>query len=305
MADPVVLVTGCGGFLAGALTRQLRVHWPSARLVGAGRRAATDANVSEVVVLDLSERAPLVELVGGLRPDIVFHLAGRVSAGTTGDMVRDNLVATQALLDVVLQHAPHSRVVVAGSAAECGMVDPDRLPVCEDHPLRPVSPYGVSKACQRLAALSYAVHGLHVVVGRVFNIAGRGAPPNTSLGAFAEQLRDIAAGRREPVMRVGNLSGRRDFVDVDDVASALVALAMKGEAGELYNICSGRSVSIGELLDQLIKSSGLEVRIETEPARLRAGDVPEVYGSAAKIHAVCGWTARVSLTDSLCAMLTG
>lgn len=305
MVEPVVLVTGCGGFLAGALTPQLRLAWPRARLVGVGRRAATDANVSEAVVLDLGEGAALAELVAELQPDIVFHLAGRVSAGTPGEMLRDNLLATQSLLEVVSQHAPRSRVVVAGSAAECGVVDPDRLPVREDHPLRPLSPYGVSKACQRLAALSFAGQGLHVVVGRVFNIAGRRAPSNTSLGSFAEQLRDIVAGRREPVMRVGNLSGRRDFVDVDDVATALLALATKGDAGELYNICSGRSASIGELLDQLIVLSRRAVRIETEPARLRAGDVPEVYGSAAKIHAACGWAPRVSLTDSLAAMLAG
>jgi GDP-4-dehydro-6-deoxy-D-mannose reductase len=207
------------------------------------------------------------------------------------------------LLDALAERSPRSRVVIAGSAAECGMVDPTRLPVLEDHPLRPVSPYGVSKACQRLAALSYAIRGLHVVVGRVFNIAGRGMPNNTALGAFAEQLREMAVGRREPVMRVGNLGTRRDFVDIDDIAAALCALATHGEPGELYNICSGRSVGIGELLTQLIARSGLTVRVETEPARLRAGDVPEVYGSARKLHSACGWTPRVALSDSLAAML--
>jgi GDP-4-dehydro-6-deoxy-D-mannose reductase len=304
MAEPPrVLLTGCGGFLAGALGRHLTSAWPQARVAGLGRHAMPGEGVTEVVQLDLNEGTRLGDALARLRPDIVFHAAGRVTGGDWAQLYRDNVQATLTLLDALSVHAPQARIVIAGSAAECGMVDAARLPVLEEHALRPVSPYGVSKAWQSLAARSYAFRGLHVVVGRVFNVVGRGVPEYTSVGAFAEQLRAIAAGRGDPVMRVGNLEPRRDFLDVTDVASALCALATSSIAGEVYNICSGRSIGIGEVLEQLIALSGLAVRVETEPARLRPGDVPDVYGSPAKISAACGWSPRVRLADSLSASL--
>lgn len=305
MAEPCVLVTGCGGFLAEAVTRYLKSAWPHARVFGVGRRACVDELLSEALAIDLNDAPQLGAAIARVRPDIVFHAAGRTTAGDWATLYRDNVQATLGLLDALAVHSPQSRVVVAGSAAECGMVDAARLPVREEHALNPVSPYGVSKAWQSLAARSYAFRGLHVVVGRIFNIVGRGTPVKTSIGGFADQLRDIAGGRREPVLRVGNLGTRRDFVDIGDIVSALIALATSSVTGEVYNICSGRSVGIGDVLEQMIALSGCAVRIETEPARLRPGDVPDVFGSSAKINAACGWSPRVTLAESLAATLAG
>lgn len=304
MAEPLVWVTGSGGFLAEVVARHVQATWPAARVIGVGRRALAGERRVEALALDLNDAAALHAALDRLTPDIVFHAAGRVVGTEWPILYRDNVAATLALLDGLVVQAPQARVVVAGSAAECGMIGEAMLPVREEHALHPVSPYGVSKAWQTLGARSYAFRGLHVVVGRIFNIVGRGTPPSTSLGTFAAQLRDIAAGRREPVMHVGNLDTRRDFLDVEDVASALCALAATSSAGELYNICSGRSVGIGEALELLIRLSGCAVRVEIEAARLRPGDVPEAYGSPAKIAECCGWTPRVALSESLSAMLS-
>ncbi len=298
MPDARVLVTGYGGFLAAALVRHVRVAWPDARVLGVGRRAGGASGAHESVTLDLADAAALDAALARFRPDIVFHLAGRI-AGDWIQLHRDNLLATHELLEAVCRHAPGARVVVAGSAAEYGMTQAAQLPVREDHPVRPVSAYGVSKAVQSLAAASYAGRGLHVVVARIFNIVGRGTPATTALGAFAAQLREIAAGRAEARLRVGNLSARRDFVDVADIASAFCALAQRGRAGDVYNVCSGQSAEIGDLLARLIALSELEVSVETDAARLRGADVPEVRGSFAKIEAACGWEPRVALSDSL------
>lgn len=299
--EPTVLVTGCGGFLAGALLRHLRQAWPEARCVGLGRRAAAG---EAALALDLNDAPALRQALAELQPDIVFHAAGRLAGDDWSALYRDNVAATLGLLDALGAVAPQARTVVVGSAAECGNVDPATLPVREGDALDPVSRYGVSKAWQTLAARSQARAGRPVVIGRVFNIVGAGMPPNTSLGAFAQQLREIAAGRRAPLLQVGNLEARRDFVDTADIAAALVALARHGRSGEVYNVCSGRSVRIRDALDGLIAASGLAVRVETDPARLRPADVPEVYGSFEKIAADCGWAPRVPWADSLAAMLT-
>jgi GDP-4-dehydro-6-deoxy-D-mannose reductase len=301
MTEKIAVVTGCGGFMGRTLLSHLKEYWPDARLCGTGR-GLLPGGLSESAQFDLNDEAKLRDWIGGLKPDVIFHAAGRITGQDWSLLYQDNVASTLSLLRAVEQTTPKSRVVIAGSAAECGAIK--SLPVREDDPLRPVSPYGVSKACQSLAALSFAFRGLDVLVARVFNIVGRGTPMSTSLGAFASQLCDVVAGRRPPILKVGNLSARRDFVDVDDIADAVCRLAEKGKAGELYNVCSGRSVGIREVLDRMVALCGVDVEIERDPARLRPDDIPEVIGSPQKIAAACDWSPRVPLESSLAAMLT-
>jgi len=298
-----VLVTGCGGYLANAILPQLRASWPQARLEGVGRHTSRALGWDALHEAELCDTDALAALLAHLQPEVILHAAGRMAGGDWDLLYRDNVQSTLSLLAAVRRSAPAARTVVVGSAAECGMVPPEELPVREHHPLRPVSPYGVSKSWQRLAALSQSWHGVHVCVARLFNIVGPSMPGNTSLGAFAGQLSDIAAGTRPPVLDVGDLSARRDFLDVADIGSALVALATGGRSGELYNVCSGRSVSISQALNMMIVASGLAVQLRTDSTRLRASDVPEVYGDAAKLAGATGWTPAVALDDSLRALV--
>lgn len=304
MAERCVWITGAGGFLAAALLPAARRRWPGACIVGVGRRAA-GGGFDAAAGLDLLDGAALAAAARTWRPDVVLHAAGRVVATGWATLQRDNLEATVALLDALAAAAPAARIVVAGSAAECGLVDGARLPLTEDTPLRPVTDYGVAKACQTLAALARAERGQAVAVARIFNITGRGTPIYTSLGAFAAQLRAIAAGTRPPRLAVGNLSPQRDLLDVDDVADAMCALAGHDLAGRLYNVCSGRPVGIDDALEQLIALSGLQVQVEVDPALLRPVDVPCAYGSPARLQAATGWLPRIPLQASLAAMLAG
>ena len=302
-AAATVLVTGCGGFLAGALLRHLPHTWPQARCVGLGRRPSAHGAGAPVLALDLNDGPALRDALQALQPDVVLHAAGRLQAPDWATFYRDNVQATIGLLEALQAVAPRARTVVVGSAAECGLVEAAQLPVREADPLAPVTPYGVSKAWQSLAVRALAHAGHDVVLARVFNIVGAGMPDNTSLGSFAAQLRKIAAGRQAPVLRVGALAARRDFVDTRDIATALQALARQGRCGEVYNVCSGRAVRIGDALDALVQASGLPVRIAADAARLRPADVPVVVGSADKIGRECGWAAQVPLATSLAAML--
>lgn len=298
-----VLVTGCGGYLANAVLPHLRASWPRARLAGVGRHTTRLQDWDALHEAELCDTDAMAALLTDLQPDVVLHAAGRLAGEDWSLLYRDNVQSTLSLLAAVRRSAPSARTVVVGSAAECGMVPPDELPVREHHPLRPVSPYGVSKSWQRLAALSQSWHGVHVCVARLFNIVGPCMPGTTSLGAFARQLRDIAAGTRPPILDVGDLSPRRDFLDVADIGSAFVALATGGRSGELYNVCRGSSVSIAQALNTMIAASGLAVQLHTDSTRLRAGDVPDVYGDASKLVSASGWTPAVALDDSLRALV--
>jgi GDP-4-dehydro-6-deoxy-D-mannose reductase len=295
-----VLLTGCGGAVAKRVAMRIAQRWRGARLLGIGRRP-DNAFVAETAVVDLTNAPALASLVADFAPDTVIHAAGRVGAADWDALIRDSIEATLNLLEAVSTHTPRARVVVVGSAAEIGL--PTRQPVDEAQRLQPLTRYGVSKAWQSIAVGEFASRGVEVCIGRVFNLVGCGTPTSTSLGAFAAQLRDIGAGSAAPVLRVGNLASRRDFVDLDEAADGLLCLAEKGRRGQTYNLCTGRPVSVTDALALMIRLSGLEVRVETDTARLRTGDLAEVYGCPRKTAAECGWRAAVTLDDSLAAML--
>jgi GDP-4-dehydro-6-deoxy-D-mannose reductase len=299
-SDRVVLVAGAGGYIGQRLLLSVRQAWPQARVVGIARRAPPGG-----LALDLRDADATAQLLAELQPDVVFQLAGVIQSSDWEELYRTNVLTTLNVLQA-LSSAPgcnRARVVVAGSAAEYGLVDAQALPVREDSLLNPVLPYGVSKAWQTTLARAWAARGLDVVVGRIFNVFGTLAPTTTSLGAFAQQIRQARdTGGSGPLM-VGNLSPRRDFVDIHDIADALIALAERGRQGGVYNICSGRSVSVGDALQQMIQLSGTAVRVLTDPARVRPVDVPDIRGSLARIEADTGWLPRVAFETSLRAML--
>jgi GDP-4-dehydro-6-deoxy-D-mannose reductase len=169
------------------------------------------------------------------------------------------------------------------------------LPVDEAHPLQPLDPYGISKAAaDQYCAFMYAAAGLDVVRLRPFNHSGPGQPPEYALPAFARQIVQAERGETEPVVRVGNLDARRDFLHVGDVVRAYECAALQGRAGEVYNVCSGSAFALHEALDRLIALAKCEVRVETDPERLRPTDVPEIRGSHERLTADTGWRPEIS-----------
>jgi GDP-4-dehydro-6-deoxy-D-mannose reductase len=286
-----VVVTGAGGFLGRHLVRELASR--GAETVAVDRAEA-----------DVCDAAAVADLVARARPDAVVHLAAQSrvahSFADPGETFRVNVLGTVAVLEAVRRHAPRARILVASSAEVYGAVGADALPVAESAPLAPVNPYGASKVAAEAAALQFhRAHGLDVAILRAFNAVGPGQATDFALPGFAAQLAAIARGAAEPVLRVGNLDAERDLTDVRDVARAYALALERGESGGVYNVCSGTAVPIRRALEALVAASGLEVRVEVDPSRLRPVDVPCVYGSPRRLAAATGWRPEVPLERTI------
>lgn len=281
------LITGGTGFIGPQLERELVDNGFEGTAVGRSSGDVTDPQAMR-------------RLVAEVRPTHVFHLAG-VREGELDELLRINVWGTVNLLAAVAAEAPAARVLVAGSAAEYG--ETTREPVGEDHPLQPVTDYGVAKAAQELAAAAVAARrGLHLTRVRLFNVLGPGEPTSFVASAIAGRIAAIQAGTARPPLRTGDLSTRRDFVDVRDVARALRLAAARGDAGAVYNVCSGTATPIGRLVEELLAVAGLDIPVDPtpEPAVL---NVRGQAGTADLLRAATGWEPEHSLRDSLADVL--
>jgi GDP-4-dehydro-6-deoxy-D-mannose reductase len=251
--------------------------------------------------LDLLDDSAVSALVRELQPSAVFHLAAQASVGRSwedpGETLRCNLDMTLNVLEGVRRGASDAPVLLVGSGEIYGA--PERLPVAEDAPLRPQNPYAVSKAACDLLGGQYAdAHGLRVIRTRTFNHAGPGQSDEYVVGTLTRQVAEAElAGGGEAVLRVGNLGAARDFTDVRDVVRAYAALV--DLAAGAYNVCSGRSVSVSELVDLLGRVASVEVRAEVDPERVRAHEVPEIRGSASRLQEGTGWRPEIPLERTL------
>jgi nucleoside-diphosphate-sugar epimerase len=293
---PVWMITGGSGFLGGHLLDRLGVEPPSGvEVVAIGRRPPPNLPAGGFVPVDLDDSGALNRVVADLAPSRVFHLAGRTPPAPADDCYRSNTLATVHLLDALRGSGCSSRVVMVGSAAELGPVPVEDLPVSEDHPCRPVDPYGLSKWLATVAGLS-SRPPLDVMVARIFNPIGPGLPGSQALGRFA---RTLANGFGPIGMTVGNLDARRDFVDVRDVARALLVIGERGRSGRVYHVGTGRSQRVGDGLDRLIELSGREVTIEVDPSIARLRGPADSRAEVRRIAAETGWSARIGWERSI------
>jgi GDP-4-dehydro-6-deoxy-D-mannose reductase len=264
-----------------------------AELRGRGAEPAAPSRAE----LDLLDADAVREAVGRQQPPAVFHLAARASVPFSWEhprrTLRENLEMTLNLLEAMRLEAPEAAVVVAGSGEVYGA--PRSLPVDESAPLAPQNPYAVSKAgCDLLAGQYADVHGLRVVRLRAFNQAGPGQSDEYVVGTLTRQVAEAElSGAQAATIRLGNLDSARDFTDVRDVARAY-ADASEVPAG-VYNLCSGRAVKVGELLELLRAAARVEVRHEVTADRVRAHDVPEIRGSAERFANATGWRPEIPL----------
>jgi nucleoside-diphosphate-sugar epimerase len=294
-AGPIV-VTGATGFIGQSLVAALRAGGRGLDVIPVSRHGAR--------VVDLREAAATAALIQEVRPGVVFHLAGLIFSQDLDALYASNVGSTRHLLDAVMRYAPACRVVVPGSAAEFGRVPAAELPIDDARAATPVVPYGLSKAWQTATASFFGAQGANVVVARLFNVVGVGAPEGLSFGAFAAQLRAIMRGEAPRTLRVGDLAPRRDFIDVADACAALLALAALPGANGVFNACRGSSVSIGEMLRLMISASGIDVEVVVDEARLRhRTEISDSYGSNARLRAATGWLPVVPLRDSVAGML--
>jgi nucleoside-diphosphate-sugar epimerase len=279
-----VLVTGANGALGRVLTGRLAGD----RGVELFRTDRTPTDAPGHVPCDITDAAAVSALVGRTRPDRIYHLAGSGS----GDFERDRAVnadGTRFLCEAVRGVGLRPRVVVIGSAAEYGLVEPAENPVSEARVLRPVTVYGLTKAFQTQIAAFYAAHhAVDIVVARLFNLLAPGVSESLFIGR-AERL--IARYRRGEITRLefGNLSSTRDYVDGDEAVDQLLLIADKGAPGEVYHVASGRPVTMRDLLARLLReaSIGPDVVREAPEQPTRMGtDVPVIYADTSKTRAL-------------------
>ena len=279
--------------------------------VGTWLRAHLEDEGDEVVApgseLDVTDPATVADAFAEARPEGVYHLAGHAHVGRSWEepveYFRVNAGGTLHVLDAARRCRPVPRLLIVSSAEVYGNVKPDALPLDEEAPLRPVSPYAASKAAaEMLAVQAHLGWQVPVVRARPFNHVGPGQAPNFVVPALALRILE-ARGAPEGVLRTGNLLARRDFTDVRDVVRAYRLLVEQGEAGVAYNVCSGHDVSVNDVVRKLLALSGDELEVRTDPELMRPVDVPVLRGDPSRLRAATGWQPEVPLEDSLRAVL--
>ena len=304
-----VLITGITGFVGSHFAEFLLAR--GAEVFGSVRWRSKMDNIEHLrgrvtlIESDLRDFFSVRNLLEQSQPDYIIHLAAQsfvaASWQTPSETITNNTISQTHLLEGTRQVCPKARFLAIGSSEEYGLVYPEELPIRETNPLRPLSPYAVSKVAQDLMGYQYyKSYGLHVVRTRAFNHTGPRRGENFVTSNFSRQVAEIEAGLREPVISVGDLKPTRDFSDVRDIVRGYWLLLERGTAGEVYNLCSGVDWSIERVLHFLLaesKTSGIEVR--QDPARLRPSDVPILRGDAEKMRKATGWEPRIALEDTL------
>jgi GDP-4-dehydro-6-deoxy-D-mannose reductase len=265
-------------------------------VIALGRHRAAEWSVDRFIETDFNDPEGLAEALRGLEPDFVIHTAGKTRPASDEELYRANFWSTTHLLGALRRIGKPMRVVLAGSAAELGPVDASHLPVDESYPADPVDAYGRSKWLATRSGLSERPP-LEVVAARIFNMIGPGLPPTQAFGAFAARLAEPGPDPLD--LPVGHLETRRDFVDVRDVARALIALALDGRPGQVYHVGSGVSHAVREGLEFLIESSGRSVVTHEDPALLRVPGPPDSRAAIGRITAATGWEPRIGFEESL------
>ena len=308
-----VLITGITGFVGSHLTEFALER--GADVIGALRWRSKTEHIEHLrervslVECDLRDLLSVRTVLEQARPDYIIHLAAQsfvhASWQTPTETFYTNVVSQMNLFEVMRQLNSAARFLVIGSSEEYGLVEPHELPIRETNPLRPLSPYAVSKVAQDLMGFQYfKSYGMHIVRSRAFNHTGPRRGETFATSNFAKQVAEIEAGLREPVVRVGDLKPTRDFSDVRDVVRGYWALLERGTPGEVYNLCSGVDWSIERVLNFLIGQTKVpRIEIRQDPARLRPSDVPILRGSAEKIEKAVGWRPTIALEKTLTDLL--
>jgi GDP-4-dehydro-6-deoxy-D-mannose reductase len=304
------LITGITGFAGSHLAEYLLAEHPDVEVFGTYRWRSRMDNVehfrSRVKLLeaDLRDYTSMYNALDRSRPDFIFHLAAQsfVPSSWTApnETLTTNISGQTNLFEAIRSLRLDPVVQIACSSEQYGLVLPDEVPIKETNPLRPLSPYAVSKVAQDYLGYQYfQSYGLKAIRTRGFNHTGprRGQVFVTS--NFCSQVAAIELGLQEPVIRVGNIDAIRDFTDVRDMVRAYWLAVNHGKPGEVYNIATGSGIRIRELLDRIIALADVEVKIEVDPDRLRPSDVEILIGDSSKFRADTGWEPRIPFEQTL------
>ena len=311
-----VLITGITGFVGKHLLNLLRKERPEWNIYGTYRSQNSLERMNEniryfhPVECNLVDASSVFLLIKESKPDYIFHLAGESSVffswKSPSGMVQTNVIGQINLFEAIRELEFNNCIFLSvGSSEEYGIILPNNLPITKEKCLAPISPYAVTKAAQDLFGFQYyKSFGTKIIRTRSFNHTGPGRNSSFALSGFAHQLVCIEQGKSEPVIKVGNLNARRDFLDVRDVVKAYLLLVENGNPGEVYNICRGESYLLADLLEQMIQMSLVrDIKIAHDPDRMRPVEIPEIYGSNDKIRKAVGWQPVIPFKQTLLNLL--
>jgi GDP-4-dehydro-6-deoxy-D-mannose reductase len=270
----------------------------------ADHAAEAAAESEEYIRADLTETNVVTAALDAVRPEVVFHLAASPAFKQAGPasvtkLVNDAVAGTFSLMSAVASIARRPLVVLAGSSAQYGALPIEENPVTEDSRCNPITPYGWAKAAAEATARAFAAGGsVEILPVRVFNLIGPGEPPTTVASAFAARIVAVLDGRSDEV-QARDLSTVRDFSDVRDIAAGYVDIAERGTPGHLYNLCSGRATTVGDLLDGLLAAAGLDRGVVRVLPDSGPGNVAYQVGSPSRVGAEVGWSTTIERSRSL------
>ena len=303
-----ILITGIAGFVGGhlaeyCLKQSCEVHGLDRLDSEKKLPEAIDGKI-HLHNVDIRDTSALMGMLYKIRPDRIFHLAAQsyvpLSWRSPQDTLATNILGQANLFEALRELGLKPRVHVAGSSEEYGWVAPSEIPIVETNPLRPLSPYAVSKVTQDLMAYQYhRSYNLHAVRTRAFNHTGPRRGEHFVTSSFARQIALIESGQQKSTMYTGNLDAIRDFSDVRDIVRAYWMALETCESGEVYNICSETGRSIADVLKIYLTTTKSKIDIRKDPARLRISDLPIVVGSSKKFREATGWTPEIPFEQTL------
>jgi len=308
-----ILITGITGFVGSHLAEYC-LNIPNAQVYGTVfshhlgdelERVEKIKNKIELLECDLNNRIAVQRVMAKAQPDKIFHLAAQSFVPTSWqspeDTLMNNIMSELNIFEAVKGLGLNPVIQIAGSSEEYGLVYENELPIKEENPLRPLSPYAVSKVAQdNLACQYYHSYGLKTVITRAFNHEGPRRGEQFVTSDFAKQIAKIEKGKNEPVIFTGNLEAKRDYSDVRDIINAYWLATEKCKFGEPYNICSGKAWTIKSVLDILLsRSSKKDIEVRQDPSRMRPSDVPVLLGDCSKFKKATGWEPKIPFEKTL------
>jgi GDP-4-dehydro-6-deoxy-D-mannose reductase len=305
-----VFITGITGFAGSHLADYILENHPDVEIFGLVRWRSRLENILhlegkiEQVEGDMKDLASMKRCLVEVKPDRIFHLAAQSFVPTSwkcpAETFAINALGQINLFEAVLSLNISPKIQIAGSSEEYGLTYPEEMPMKETNPLRPLSPYAVSKVAQDLLGFQYyKSYGLKIVRTRGFNHTGPRRGEVFICSTFAKQIAEVEKGLRDPVLHVGNLDAKRDFTDVRDTVKAYWLSLEKGKEGEVYNIGMGKAYSMKEVLDILLSYSSVNIEVKVDPERLRPSDVQILLCDNTKFVKLTGWRPEIPFTQSL------
>lgn len=305
-----VLITGYTGFAGSHLADYILADHPDVEVYGIKRWRSRTENVDHqegkvnVMLCDLRDASSVFKTIKEIKPDRIFHLGAQSFVPSSweapSDTMETNVIGQINIFEAVRELGLKTRIQIACSSEEYGMVHEDEVPIKETNPLRPLSPYAVSKVAQDLLGYQYhQSYDMFIVRTRGFNHTGPRRGDVFVVSNFSKQIVEAEAGKRDPVIFVGNLEAKRDFTDVRDTVRAYWLSLEKGKPGEVYNIASNSTHTIQSMLDKLIEMATIDIKIKQDPERMRPSDVMILYGDNSKFKKQTGWEPKIPFDKTL------